>query len=178
MENVSVRAEGKMLDLPVAPAFRLDKEIKNVITVIAKTCHYWMGHMPVVQQRAIADLFTAVNAESPLIEPEVAYDGPAAEARIRSLGALAGRVRHDVGLRPTDQHYPGWLGVECASVADAVWMMRALVAGNVLARREGVVLFVPVNPATDAQGERVARELARVRTLAETRAHLLPSSGA
>ena len=28
-------------------------------------------------------------------------------------------------------------------------MMRALVASNVLARREGTVLFVPVNPAAD-----------------------------
>ena len=41
----AARAE-RVLELPAAPHFRLEKEIKNVITVIAKTCHYWMGHMP------------------------------------------------------------------------------------------------------------------------------------
>ena len=45
MENVAVRSEGRALDLPAAPHFRLDKEIKNVVTVVAKTCHYWMGHI-------------------------------------------------------------------------------------------------------------------------------------
>jgi len=30
--------------LPAGPAFRLDKEIKNVITVVAKTHHYWTEH--------------------------------------------------------------------------------------------------------------------------------------
>jgi sirohydrochlorin cobaltochelatase len=45
MENVAARAEGMALDLPAAPDFRLEKEIKNVVTVIAKTCHYWMGHI-------------------------------------------------------------------------------------------------------------------------------------
>jgi hypothetical protein len=43
-ENVSVRREGIVLFLPAAPAFRLDKEIKNVITVVAKTHHYWQEH--------------------------------------------------------------------------------------------------------------------------------------
>ena len=44
VENVSVRREGAMLFLPAAPTFRLDKEIKNVVTVVAKTYHYWMEH--------------------------------------------------------------------------------------------------------------------------------------
>ena len=51
MENVAARRQGAMLDLPAAPQFRLEKETKNVITVIAKTCHYWMGHIPRAQQR-------------------------------------------------------------------------------------------------------------------------------
>jgi len=37
MENVAVRLEGRALDLPAAPVFRIDKEIKNVVTVVAKT---------------------------------------------------------------------------------------------------------------------------------------------
>ena len=69
MENVAVRAEGSVLDLPAGPAYRVEKEIKNVVTVIAKTCHYWSGHMWRFEQRAIADLFAAMEAESPLLVP-------------------------------------------------------------------------------------------------------------
>ena len=43
-ENVSIRREGTVLFLPAGPTFRLDKEIKNVVTVIAKTHHYWKEH--------------------------------------------------------------------------------------------------------------------------------------
>jgi sirohydrochlorin cobaltochelatase len=40
-----VRREDKTLYYPAAPYFRLEKEIKNVITVIAKTNHYWQEHI-------------------------------------------------------------------------------------------------------------------------------------
>ena len=45
VENVCVRREGVTLFLPVGPNFTVEKEIKNVITVVAKTHHYWMEHM-------------------------------------------------------------------------------------------------------------------------------------
>lgn len=45
VENVCVRREGPTLFLPAGPDFRLEYEIKNVITVIAKTCHYWSEHV-------------------------------------------------------------------------------------------------------------------------------------
>ena len=61
MENVAARSDGRGLLLPAAPHFELDKEIKNVITVIAKTTHYWMGHMPRAQKSAIADLFAKMS---------------------------------------------------------------------------------------------------------------------
>jgi sirohydrochlorin cobaltochelatase len=44
VENVSVRREGHVLYLPAGADFRLEYEIKNVITVIAKTHHYWTEH--------------------------------------------------------------------------------------------------------------------------------------
>ena len=72
MENVAARRRGAILELPAAPHFRLEKEIKNVITVIAKTCHYWVGHIPHDQQQAIAELFITMAGESPLIEPDLA----------------------------------------------------------------------------------------------------------
>ena len=57
MENVSAHLDGMVLHLPAGPRFHLEKEIKNVITSIAKTCHYWLGHTSVAQHRAIAYLF-------------------------------------------------------------------------------------------------------------------------
>ncbi len=45
VENVCVRREGTTLFLPAGPNFETEKEIKNVITVVAKTHHYWMEHM-------------------------------------------------------------------------------------------------------------------------------------
>ena len=45
VENVSVRREENILYLPAGPHFLLHKEIKNVITVVAKTHHYWLEHL-------------------------------------------------------------------------------------------------------------------------------------
>jgi hypothetical protein len=48
-------------------------------------------------------------------------------------------------------------------------MMRALVTSNVLSRREGHVLLLPVNPASDPRGEVVSGAFARVYRLATAR---------
>jgi cation diffusion facilitator family transporter len=45
VENVTVRREADVLWFPAGPDFRLEREIKNVITVIAKTNHYWEEHV-------------------------------------------------------------------------------------------------------------------------------------
>ena len=172
MENIAARAEGRYLDLPAAPSFRLEKEIKNVITAVAKTCHYWEGHMPFTQQRAIAALFAQLAAESPLLTPALSDADSAADAATHAA-AIAQRIQQEIGLNVSPQHYRGWLGVECPSVRGAIWMMRALVVSNVLSRREGTVLFVPVNGVTDPGGERVARALAGVYRLAVIRSCVL-----
>lgn len=44
-ENVSVRRDGSTLYLPAGPTFQLKAEIKNVITAMAKTHHYWQEHL-------------------------------------------------------------------------------------------------------------------------------------
>jgi sirohydrochlorin cobaltochelatase len=44
VENVMVRREGDVLYLPAGPEFTLQRAIKNVVTVVAKTCHYWTAH--------------------------------------------------------------------------------------------------------------------------------------
>ena len=165
MENIAARAEGRYLDLPAAPAFRLEKEIKNVVTAVAKTCHYWEGHMPLTQQRAIAELFAQLAVESPLLAPALADDDPGPAEAVE----IVARIHRETGLNVPPQRYLGWLGVECPSVRGAIWMMRALVVSNVLSRREGTVLFVPVNGVTDPGGERLARALAVVYRLAVIR---------
>jgi sirohydrochlorin cobaltochelatase len=45
VENISVRREGSRLFLPAGPQFRLEHEIRNVITALAKTHHYWQEHL-------------------------------------------------------------------------------------------------------------------------------------
>ena len=51
MENIFARRDRSGLELPAGLHFRLQREIKNVVTAIAKTCHYWHDHMWPAQQR-------------------------------------------------------------------------------------------------------------------------------
>jgi sirohydrochlorin cobaltochelatase len=53
VENVMVRREGEVLYLPAGPEFTLRREIKNVVTVVAKACHYWTAH--IMARRRSAD---------------------------------------------------------------------------------------------------------------------------
>jgi sirohydrochlorin cobaltochelatase len=160
MENVAARAHGRALDLPAGPGYRVEKEIRNVVTVASKTCHYWLDHMSFGQQREITALIAAMNRESPLLEPG---SDPAASPR------PAGEIERRTGLRPTEGGGAGWRGLACPSVRAAVWMMRALVACNVLARREDTVLYVPVDAVRDPDGRRAADAVARVHRLASAR---------
>jgi len=51
VENVTVRREDAVLWFPAGPSFRLEHEIKNVVTVVAKTTHYWQEHVAAGAQR-------------------------------------------------------------------------------------------------------------------------------
>jgi hypothetical protein len=167
MENVAARAEGATLDLPASPSYRLEKEIKNVITVIAKTCHYWTGHMWQAQHREITDLFAGMAVGAPLIEPAPA--GTDIDALTSTSSAIATAIHERTDLPIAEQRYAEWLGIECPTVRAAVWMMRLLVASNILSRREGQALYVPVNPVTDPGGETVVRCVMRVHGFAIAR---------
>jgi len=166
MENVSAHVDGMILHLPAGPRFRLEKEIKNVITSIAKTCHYWLGHTSVAQHRAVADLFKVMEAESPLIQ------APFSARRIRTAAfeklrdTIAEKIHSQTGLEATAREYHGWLGVSCLNVGAAIWMMRVMVASNVLCRREGNFIYLPVNPSTDRKGDRIAALFARAHRVA------------
>ena len=45
LENVESYSDGAQLYVPVGDDFTLKDEIKNVITVVAKTTHYWAEHL-------------------------------------------------------------------------------------------------------------------------------------
>jgi hypothetical protein len=45
LENVGARVEDDRLLVPAGPGYRLTDEVKSVITVVAKTHHYWQAHI-------------------------------------------------------------------------------------------------------------------------------------
>jgi sirohydrochlorin cobaltochelatase len=53
-ENVQARSDGVTLFVPVGQNYMLKAEIKNVITAVAKTTHYWGEHVPGEVRSALA----------------------------------------------------------------------------------------------------------------------------
>ena len=53
-ENVQAKQEGLYLLVPAGERFSLKGEIKNVITAVAKTSHYWHNHLPIEVKRTLA----------------------------------------------------------------------------------------------------------------------------
>lgn len=151
-ENVAVRAEGSTLYLPAGPDYRLDKQIKNVITVIAKTTHYWRDHIPASQQWAIADLFAEIEIELPLLQPS----NGASHDHYQRVASL---MQRSTDLLPIVPQYPGWLGVTCSNPQAAIDAMQYAVSQNLLARREDTTLFLPLNPASDPDGRNLLRRI-------------------
>ncbi len=169
MENVAAYYEGTGVYLPAGPAYRVEKEIKNVITAISKTWHYWFDHTWTSQQKIIEKLFAKMETESPFIQPALADHGAPSERQKLLCRKLAENISQLTGLMPSNHLYAGWVGIDCVNVRAAIWMMRAMVASNVLSRREGTVLFVPVNEASDPEGQTVVRSFARVHKFAAAR---------
>jgi sirohydrochlorin cobaltochelatase len=169
MENIAVRAEGATLELPAAPSYRLHKEVKNVITVIAKTAHYWVGHMSVMHRQTVVDLIDGMNEESPLVEPSYGASEVDASVHDALAARMAEAIAHATGLARSSHRHQHWVGFECDGVRTAVWMMRMMATVNVLSRREGRVLLVPVNPGVDPDGEIVSNSVALIHRLAMSR---------
>jgi len=147
-ENVSARRRDKVLQLPAGPGFRAEKEIKNVVVALAKAAHYWEGHLTDAQQG-----LAAAEAWEPASPAEAAADPAAYEA---SLGELEGGLR-EAGLTTLPPRYAGWAGVEAADEEDAVWLLRAVLAEAVLARREEAVVYLPVVAPSAGRSLRAAQ---------------------
>ena len=165
MENVTAVSAGLSLHLPVGPEFRVEKEIKNVITSVAKTCHYWQDHGSDAKREEIADLLRTMQKERPMVVPSLEV-----RADSEALATLADRaaeaIRTATGLQASRHGYSAWLGLECGEISAAIWMMRALAASNVLSRRESTIVFLPLKPHADATAEQTVRAVAQVHRLA------------
>jgi sirohydrochlorin cobaltochelatase len=153
-ENVIARHEGTALYVPAGPGFRIEKEIKNVVVCVAKTCHYLFDHLEPEQQ--------PTGAARPLVGPplphEIAAAGERYEAAATSLQEI---IRQATGLATSLGEAPGWVGVSCESEEAAVWMLRAVAVEDVLVRREEATLYVPVDVNPDGEGG-IARTAAAV----------------
>ena len=171
MENVSIWGDGLELYLPAGPSYRLEKEIKNVITVMAKTSHYWFGHTSQGQRGEIRNLLTTMEKESPLLQPAPLPNTPESHSKdVRER--MSGRIAELTGLRVSSHRYFGWLGIEYPDARSAIWMMRAMIARNILSRREGKVLFIPLDAVRDATGERAVQAVVDLNAFAVIRGML------
>ncbi len=63
-ENVEARAAGSDLLLPIAASYTVEHEIKNVITVVAKTTHYWAEHVGWETKETLASVDAAEQPAS------------------------------------------------------------------------------------------------------------------
>jgi sirohydrochlorin cobaltochelatase len=52
-ENVAAQTTAKTLFVPVGDYYSMKGEIKNVITAVAKTAHYWQEHLPLAVKNAL-----------------------------------------------------------------------------------------------------------------------------
>ena len=142
-ENVSARFDGHILSLPAGPAYTIEKEIKNVVTSLAKTCHYWVDHISPYQRQTIANLFLRMEMESPIVQPNAPGEDVDAENSEPGTDEIAKLPSQRRGMQILRHRYRGWVGLDCMQAGDAVRVMRFLMAGNVFSRREGTIVFVP-----------------------------------
>jgi sirohydrochlorin cobaltochelatase len=148
MENIQARHEGNILFLPAGPEFRLAKEIKNVITATAKTCHYWTDHMSAEQHESIDAMIVNASNDSELLEPALS----AGDDYRKVADDMTREITLRTGRACFAHRYVGWFGIDCPSIRTAIWMMRAMTVENVLARREDTVLFLPAHPRFASNG--------------------------
>jgi sirohydrochlorin cobaltochelatase len=148
-ENVIARHEGEILFVPAGPKFRIEKEIKNVVVSVAKSCHYLLDHVePEERPRG----FPEDLIEPPL--PEAIAAAP--QQHLAATAALRATITSQSGLETTDAQSPGWIGLQCTSEEMAIWLQRATIVENILARREAETLFVPVS-ISSVKGEALDR---------------------
>lgn len=119
-----------------------------------------------------ANYLAAMEQESPLLQPAQSEDDFQSDSSQAIKSRMAEMIHKSTALRTSNHPYIGWLGLEFPDVRSAVWMMRSMVACNVLSCREGTVLFLPVDPFRDPTGEVAVRILLHLHTFATMRGFL------
>jgi len=94
LENVAARAEGRRLLLAAGPRFTLADEVKSVITVVAKTHHYWSAHAPLGYPAASTPVSSAMPR--PL---KVGVGGPGGSGKTSLIDALCDRLSGRLGVQ-------------------------------------------------------------------------------
>jgi len=89
LENVDARAEEDRLLLPAGPGYRLDDEVKSVITVVAKTHHYWDAHIVADTGEPHAATRPSRGIPRPL---KVGVSGPAGSGKTALVEAIRRRL--------------------------------------------------------------------------------------
>lgn len=142
-ENIAAYRRGKDIYLPAGPDFRVEKEIKNVVTALAKTCHYWSSHGPTSQEQAVF---------ATLLAPVTYCQEDLPEAEYQSLVArMVTSLQQASGWVCDGSRYVGWIGLECPTVETAIWLLRVLIVSGIQARREDSTLFLPTGNGTAQQ---------------------------
>lgn len=94
LENVAAGADGCRLLLPAGPRYTLADEVKSVITVMAKTHHYWSAHAPLGYPAPPAP--ATGGMPRPL---KVGVGGPAGSGKTSLIGALCRGLSGRLGVR-------------------------------------------------------------------------------
>ncbi len=89
LENVEARAEDDRLLLPAGPGYRLDNEVKSLITVVAKTHHYWDAHLAADPAAPAMVTRSSRGIPKPL---KVGIGGPAGGGKTALIDALRRRL--------------------------------------------------------------------------------------
>jgi Ni2+-binding GTPase involved in maturation of urease and hydrogenase len=89
LENVEARAEDDRLLLPAGPGYRLENEVKSIITVVAKTHHYWDAHLIADAVVPREPARSARGIPKPL---RVGIGGPAGGGKTALVAAIRGRL--------------------------------------------------------------------------------------
>lgn len=136
-ENVIARHEENLLYVPTGPRFQVEKEVKSVVVSVAKSCHYLLDHIePEDRPRGFSPH---------LIQPPLPEEIAAAPTEYRAVSeALRESISRLPGVPTVESKSAGWLGIRCVSEEMAIWMQRAIVVEDILARREHDVLHVPI----------------------------------
>ena len=134
-ENVSCRRRADGVELPLGPAFRFEKEVKNGVCALAKACHYWNGHLSFAQQTHAATL-------DPW-EPATPADQERDPGGVAESAAIMAHTLAEAGL-PVAAEVLGWVGLQCNDEVEAGWKLRVVASSGVMCRRELGMLYVAV----------------------------------